>query len=82
LLRGDADILVAGPGAEGQSPAATAAAAAAAADADAEDETLPSQTSSANLLADGRGLHWFTSQLNLSRHKIHPTHPLTPPDTP
>ena len=33
---------------------------------------------------DGRGLHSSTFQLNLSRfwHKIHPRHPLIPPDTP
>jgi NAD(P)-dependent dehydrogenase (short-subunit alcohol dehydrogenase family) len=32
----------------------------------------------------GRGLHSSTSQLNVSRvcHKAHPTHSLTPPDTP
>ena len=31
----------------------------------------------------GRGLHSSTFQLNLSRfwHKIHPKHPLLPPDT-
>jgi hypothetical protein len=49
-----------------------------------EDDEALVQEEKWKMTIDGRGLHSFTSQLNLSRflHKIHPEHPLILLNTP